>query len=76
VSNFNLEEFPGRREIIAGPEIVNGTGDVSLKFYDGDTLATCFIMNFDEALAFADWIAKHAFEAQRQQWREHHILSG
>lgn len=75
MSNFNLETFPGNKNIIAGPEVVNGTGDVSLKFRDGDDMVF-FLMDYDEVLGLADWLAKHAFEAMKQQWREHHILSG
>lgn len=76
MSNFNYENFPEWPEIIAGPEVVNGTGQVSLKFYDDKELATCFLMDYDEVLKLAEWLANHAFEAMRQQWREHHTLSG
>ena len=76
MSNFNHEQFPGQPEIIVGPEVVNGTGQVSLKFYDGKDLATCFLMDYEEVLRLAGWLADHAFEAERQQWREHNLLSG
>jgi hypothetical protein len=77
MSNFNLETFfpSGSKNIIAGPEVVNGTGQVSLKFCDGDDMVF-FLMDCNEVLGLADWLAKHAFEAERQQWRERHILSG
>lgn len=75
MSNFNYEEFPGHPEIIAGPEVINGTGDVSLQFYDGENLATCFLMNYEEVLRLAGWLADQAFEAMRQQWHEHNLLS-
>lgn len=75
MSNFNLEAFPGFEEsIIAGPEVVNGTGQVSLKFYDGEQMVF-FLMDHEVVLEFADWLAGHAFEARRQQWRER-LLNG
>lgn len=76
MSNFNLESFPGYEDkIIAGPEVVNGTGDVSLKFYDGDDPGAFFLMDYEEVLRLAGWLADQAFEAMRQQWREHNLLT-
>ena len=82
MSNFNYESFPGYEDrIICGPEVVNGTGQVSLKFYDcfaGESRADMvfFLMDYEETLRLAGWLADHAFEAMRQQWRDHHLLSG
>lgn len=76
MSNYNLESFPGYDgNIIAGPEVANGTGKVSLKFYDGEQRAF-FLMDYEEVLRLSGWLADHAFEAMRQQWREHNLLSG
>lgn len=83
MSNFNRESFPGRHNLIeGGPEVVNGTSQVSLAFWDREdhddpqAQSAMFLMDADEALKLAEWLADHAWEAKRQKWREGHLFSG
>lgn len=83
MSNFDRRGFPGYESSIeCGPEVVNGTGQVSLAFWDRDgheepeTQCVMFLMNADEVLKLADWLAACAWEAKREQWREGHLFNG
>ena len=78
MSNFNREAFPPDKingEIVCGPEVVNGTGQVYLGFetHDGHAI---FLLDYETVLELAGWLADHAFEAMRVQWRERNLMSG
>jgi hypothetical protein len=80
VSNYNREScpIPGYEgEIICGPEVVNGTGQVDLAFGNSET-GRCWgtLMTADQVLRLAEWLADLAWEAKRQQWRERNTLCG
>jgi hypothetical protein len=75
VSNYNLESFPGYEgRIIAGPEVVNGTGQVLLKFFEDTDPdkggAVYFWMDSGDVLELAVWLSSHAAEAARAYDRE------
>ncbi len=81
VSNYNLESFEGYEgRIIGGPEVVNGTGSVQLKFFEnagqdtGDMVF--FTLTADECLDLARWLSRHAFEAMRAKWSENNLMTG
>lgn len=81
MSNFNFDSFKGYEgRIVAGPEVINGTGEVSLKFFenaDQDSGNMVFFrMGADEVLELARWLADKAWEAKRQKWCEENLLSG
>ena len=75
VSNYNLDSFKGYEgRIVGGPEVINGTGNVQLKFFEnaeqdtGD--AVFFTLTADECLDLAKWLSHHAFEAMHAKWME------
>ncbi len=75
MSNYNFESFKGYEgRIVGGPEVINGTGNVQLKFFenaDQDTGdAVFFTITADECLDLATWLSRHAFEARRAKWAE------
>ena len=78
MSNYDFESLPGYEgRIVAGPEIINGTGQVWLKFFeeaDQDKGAMVFFnMTADEVLDLAKFLSRIAFEAKRAKWNEENL---
>lgn len=81
MSNYNFESprgYEGR--IIGGPEVVNGTGQVRLRFYESaepDQGEAVFIdMPAEDCLNLAGWLSRLAFEAMHVKWKEDNLTHG
>jgi hypothetical protein len=79
VSNSNWESLEGFEGlIVAGAEVINGTGEVGLRFEAEpvpgiDAAIVHFTLTPDEALEFAKLLSRQAHEAMRAKWNESNI---
>lgn len=79
MSNSNWESLPGFEGlIVVGAEVVNGTGEVGLRFEDepvpgieSDTIV--YTLTPEQALDFARLLSRQAHEAMRAKWEEKNI---
>ena len=81
MSNCNWEGLRDyERQVLVGAEVANGTGEVSLRFFQdpsGDGGDAVFLtMTPDRALDFARLLSQQAHEAMRARWNEANINSG
>jgi hypothetical protein len=81
VSNSNWEHLRGYEDrILVGAEVINGTGEVGLKFFEeagpdkGDMVF--FTLTIDAALDFARLLSAQAHEAMRAKWNESNLNVG
>lgn len=79
MSNSNWESLRGFEGlIVVGAEVINGTGDVGLRFEAEpvpgiDTAIVHFTLTPDEALDLAKLLSQQAHEAMRAKWNEDNI---
>ncbi len=81
MSNSNWESLCGfEGHIMVGAEVVNGTGDVSLRFEEEAEPApgqergiVHFTLTCGEALELAKLLSRQAHEAMRAKWNERNI---
>jgi hypothetical protein len=79
MSNCNWEPLRGYEGLIlVGAEVINGTGEVGLKFESEpvpgiDPDIVHFTLTPEEALEFARLLSRQAHEAMRAKWNEHNL---
>jgi hypothetical protein len=79
MSNSNWESLRGFEGLIlVGAEVMNGTGEVGLKF-EAEPIpgiaaeGVDFTLTPEEALEFARLLSRQAHEAMRAKWDEHNL---
>lgn len=79
MSNYNWKSLRGYEDLIlVGAEVINGTGEVGLKFETEPVPGiepgiVHFTLAPEDALEFAKLLSQQAHEAMRARWNEHNL---
>lgn len=76
MSNCNFEALRGFEDrIIVGAEVVNGTGEVRVEFYQAtdDFSGVHHTLTPEQALDLARLLSQQAHEAMRAKWNEENL---